>query len=369
MSPRRRQRLVRWSLPVAAIALTAGVAGLPNILPAGADSVPVLPSLTPAELLDKVQAAHVGALSGSVQLSTHLGLPDLGSLGVANSGTLLDLLSGTHTAHIWTSDPEHVRVALDAPQAESDWIRNGKDVWAWDSRTEHVTHVTVPVSNDTTVPMNPVDVAHKLLDEIDPSTAVSVRTPGYVAGRPVYELVLTPRSTASTIAAVVVAIDSDTGLPLDVRIEAKSSTAPAIDLRFTSISFDTPSASTFAFTPPPGSTVTESPSPSALLPVGGHGYRRRLGPDARALPSGSVDRPGPSVKVVGTNWDSVAIISGFNIGRQLNGLLTDAPSVSLPSGHARLLTTTLVSVLAFDDGRIAIAALTPSALESAMPAS
>ena len=390
MSSRRRRSRLRWFAPVSIIAVCAGVAGLPNLLPAGADPVPLLPTLTPAALLNKVRTADVRAMSGDVQLSSNLGLPDLSSIGFANSGSLIDLLGGTHTGHVWMNGPDHVRVALDAPQAESDWIRNGQDVWAWDSRTEHVTHTTMkaPASGadsapDTSAPMNPVDAAQKLLDAVDPSTAVSVRTPGYVAGRAVYELVLAPRSTASTIAAAVVAVDATTGIPLDVRIEARSSSTPAIDLRFTSISFDTPSAKTFAFTPPPGSTVTEAASASELLPIGsrrfGEGHRRRYaptnGPPALAAPPGgdgsSVLGPAsisPTVKVVGTNWDAVVIVSGLNWGGPLGGLLSNAPSVTLAAGHARLLTTTLVNVLAFDDGRLAIGALTPSALEAAIPA-
>ena len=129
----------------------------------------------------------------------------------------------------------------------------------------------------------------RLLDAIDPSTAVSVRTPGHVAGRPVYELVLSPRSKDSTVSAAVIAVDASTGVPLEVRVEARSSTTPAVDLKFTSVSYDMPAASTFAFTPPPGASVSEVDSASSLLPIGSRyrGDRRRL------------DGPQPQVPVRG----------------------------------------------------------------------
>jgi hypothetical protein len=235
MPPSRRRRALRWLAPLGVIAVAAGGAALPHVLPASADAIPNLPAITPAQLIDKVAAADLSALSGDVKLSTHLGLPDLGSLGVSGSGTILDLLSGNQTGHLWMAGRGHVRIEVDAPSAESDWILNGTDAWAWDSRTQQVTHATVAPdahgtetsSNPAEPSMNPVDAAQKLLTAIDPSTAVSVRTPGYVAGQPVYELVLSPRSKDSTVSAAVIAVDASTGVPLEVRVEARSSTTAA----------------------------------------------------------------------------------------------------------------------------------------------
>ena len=364
MSPSRRRRL-RWLAPVAVIAAAA----LPHVLPASADAVPDLPAITPAQLIDKVAAAEVSTLSGDVKLTSHLGLPDLGSLDVGGSGTILDLLSGSQTGHLWIGGPTHVRIAIDAPAAESDWILNGSDAWAWDSRTQHVTHATVALhehgtARDSEPPMNPVDAAERLLTAIDPSTAVSMRAPVYVAGRPAYQLALSPRSKVSTVSAAVIAVDAATGVPLALRVEARSSTTPAVDLKFTSISYDPPAASTFAFTPPPGARVFEVDSAASLLPIGSHDGRDRRRVDQSPAPSGRR----PDVQVIGTNWDTVVIVSGVSVGRQLQELLSNSPSVQVASGTARLLTTTLVNVAFLDDGRIAIGAVTPAALEAAIPA-
>jgi outer membrane lipoprotein-sorting protein len=369
--PASRRRRLRWLAPLAVIAIAAGASALNQVLPASADAVPDLPPITAAQLLEKVAAADLSTLSGDVKLSTHLGLPDLGSLGVSGSGTLLDLLSGNQTGHLWIDGPTHLRIAIDAPSAESDWILNGADAWAWDSRTQHVTHATVtPGAPEAKPPLDPVHAAQQLLAAIDPSTAVSVRTPGYVADRPVYELVLSPRSQSSTVSAAVIAIDATTGVPLEVRVEARSSTTPAVDLKFTSISYDRPAASTFAFTPPPGATVTEADNASSLLPIGSHyrGDRHQPNPGVvqPQVPSGSGSRP--NVQVIGTSWDTVVIVDQMSLGRQFQELLSNAPSVTLASGTARLLTTTLVNVAFLDDGRIAIGAVTPAALEAAIPA-
>ena len=402
MNPRSRRRL-RWAVPLAVIAGTALVTSLPRALPAGADPVPVLPVLTPAQLLDKVRATSVDALSGDVTYSTNLGLPDLGSLGV-RTGSALDLLTGTHTAHVWYDGAEHVRLGLDAPQAETHWIRNGTELWSWDSTSQAVKHVSLPAqapdAADPTDPADPTDAtdpageadaavpavdpvaaAGDLLAAIDPTTAVSVRTPGYVAGRPVYELVVSPRSELSTIAAGVVSVDAATGLPLAVRIEAKGATSPAVQIRFTSISFDRPAASVFAFTPPPGATVTEATDASQLLPFGtlgrgGDGPRRA----ARSAAAGSAPSEGATPDVgratataerarastVGSGWETVAIASNVALGRQFQSLFASAPSVTVNGVTGHVLTTRLINVLVLDDGRLAVGAVTPAALQAAV---
>lgn len=391
MKPRSRRRL-RWVVPAATLALTAGAASVSHLLPAGAASSPVLPPLTPAQLLEKVRNASVTTLSGDIRLSSHLGLPDLGSLGI-RGGTLLDLLTGTHTAHVWVDGPERVRVALDAPQAESDWIRNGSDLWSWDSSSQHVIHATLNGSTDTSHSagggadagrpvLDPASAADRLLTNIDPTTTVTVDTPGYVAGRPVYELVVAPRSDKSTVADGVISVDAATGIPLAVRIDARGQTTPAVQVVFTSVSFDKPAASTFVFTPPPGSTVDETTDPTSLLPLGRAGHRERRGPPVRVpapTPSGSptapsargtvgsaASTPRSNVTTLGSAWETVAIISGLDVGRQFETLFADSPTVSVGGHTAHLVSTSLVNVLILDDGRIAVAAMTPDALTAAV---
>jgi outer membrane lipoprotein-sorting protein len=354
--------------------------------------VPNLPTLTPAQLLVKAATANVQTFSGHVALEANLGLPDLGSLGVATgTGTALDFLTGSHTAGVAVDGPDHVRVALPSTGAENDWIRNGNDLWAWNSRDQSVTHVTIPAdvadkadTAATTVPPTPDQLAQQLLADIDPSTAVSVETPGYVAGRPVYELVLTPRSANSTVQNASIAVDAATGMALDAKITAKGATAPALELGFNDISFDQPAASTFQFTPPPGATVTQATTPAAILGLGGDGpvlhEGRRVGrkaiapngteatPAAPAPPTADGQLPSGTT-VVGTAWDSVVITKSVPLNGPLGGILSDAQTVTTPAGPGRLITTSLVNVIVLPDGRVAAGAITPEALAAAIPAS
>ncbi|MCU1503887.1 MAG: hypothetical protein JWM12_3241 [Ilumatobacteraceae bacterium] len=399
-SSRRINR--RWAAPVIALVAITGISVGPNFLSAGADS-PNLPPLTPAELLVKARTAQVTALSGTVELTSNLGLPSLDSLGALGGGgsdtSIASLVSGTHTAQVWMDGPDHVRVATTAPLAETNWIRNGSDLWSYDSATLTATHATVPAdtaSTDTTDPTGtkdptgttgsslpdpvhdtPVEFAQSLLDKVTPTTTVTIDATKMVAGRAAYQLVLSPNAADSTIGTVTFAVDAATGLPLDVKITATSGST-AFELGFTTINFDTPAASTFDFTPPPDAQVVEAKDATALLGTGGRTFEGRRDSSQPAAPStapppatdgttsSTPDSNGLAdhVTTVGSDWTTAAIISGATIPSQVGPLLQGADRFSVGSTSGRVITTTLFTVLVLDDGRIAIGAVQPAALEA-----
>jgi len=372
----------RWLVPAAVGLGLVGAANLPNLLPAGAE-IPNLPTLTPAELLAKAGAARVSTLEGTVAITTKLGLPNLGSLSNGAPSSVTALLAGVHKIDVAADGPDRLRITRADPGSEADWVRNGNDVWSWDSTTQKATHLALtPKTHDPAdathaageakpedptggAPTDPVKAAQELLAKVTPTTQVSVRTSRYVAGLAAYELVLAPNDPSSTVKEVAIAVDAATGVPLDVRVASKG-TNPAFEVAFTKVSFATPAAARFAFTPPKGATVVEAKSAQELL--GADGRRRHGGgpktPDAE--PTNPVAPGAPSTtKVVGTSWTSVAIISGQQVPAALGSLLRSAPTVTVGSHTARLLTTSLVNALILDDGRIVVGAVTPEALQAA----
>ncbi len=377
----------RWAVPAVALLGVVGVGAVPSLINTAGASVPNLPVLTPAELLAKARTTQVPALSGTVTLTSNLGLPSLGSLGGLAGGsanTITTLLAGTHSAQVWIDGADHVRIATSAPLAETNWIRNGTDLWSYDSATQRVLHATIAADahdsstvSATSAPdpahETPAEFAKELLDEVTPSTGVTVDANRIVAGRAAYQLTLTPNSDVSTVKAVTIAVDAATGLPLDVTIRAASTGDVALEFGFSDVSFNAPAASTFAFTPPPGSTVKEAGDPSALLdPAQGNArHRRRSGPDA----SGSaVVTPGDTTstmakpQIVGQDWSSIAVVAKGSVPAQVNGLLSAAPRITAGTLSGRLLSTNLFNAVFLDDGRVVIGALTPSALEGAIAA-
>ncbi len=406
-SSRRFNR--RWAAPAVALVAIAAFSVTPHVIGSAGASPADLPPLTAAQLLVKARTAQVTALSGTVKLTSNLGLPALGSLGALGGGgsdtSIASLLSGTHTAEVWMEGADHVRVATQAPLQETNWIRNGTDVWSYDSSTLTATHATIPAAtadagggDKGAAPTSsapdpaydtPVQFAQALLDKVTPSTAVTIDASQYVAGQAAYELVLTPKAADSTVGQVTLAIDAATGLALDVKVTAKSTGATAFEIGFSDLSYTTPPASTFDFTPPPGANVVQAKDATGLLGAGGRmfgGGRGRRGeapatadgaPTAPAPPDATGTEPttdttdtadtgssGDHVTTVGTDWTSAAIISGSTIPDQVRPLLNRADPVTVGSTTGRVITTTLFTVLVLDDGRVAIGAVTPTALEA-----
>jgi outer membrane lipoprotein-sorting protein len=390
----------RWIAPLIAIIGVAGISVGPGLFHADAAD-PKLPPLTPAELLVKARTAQLTPLSGTVELTSNLGLPDLGELGTLGGGSdtsIASLLSGTHSADVWISSAEQIRVATKAPLEETNWIRNGTDLWSYDSSTLTATHATLPAEvpdlADAGIPnpveRTPVEFAQALLDKVTPSTSVTVDSTTTVAGRAAYRLVIEPNSADSTVGQVVFAVDAATGLPLDVKVVAKASGSTAIELGFTDINFNTPDASRFEFTPPPGTTVVEATDPTQLLDAGQRRFedgprrvhKRDLAIDGTTPPVGTADTATPEIDVpssglipgggkvttVGENWTTAAIITGASLPGQIDQLFGDAQRVTVGSTGGRLITTSLLTVLVLDDGRVAVGPVQPAALEALVAA-
>lgn len=331
---------LRWATPVLVAGLVAAAVAAPRL--AGASDAPEdLAPRTAGELLQAVSTAHVDGLSGTVVATSRLGLPELpsGGPGGGSAVTLTGLLSGSTTARIWASGEDRSRVAVDAPFAEYDVVRDGRKLWTYDSASAQVSKVALPeqdgAAREPAQPgaTTPQQAALDALAAIDPSTAVTVGTSAMVAGRAAYELVLDPRDPATLIDSVSIAVDGKTSLPLRVQVRGVGQAEPAVEIGFTSVRFARPDAGVFAFVPPAGSTVTDRALP--------------------AVPAQAPDQPaaaaGAPARVLGEGWTSVVELSGVTLPEASAGLLDQ---LATPVAGGRVLTSALVSVLLLDDGRV-----------------
>ena len=390
MPASRRARRLRWLAPVAIAAALGLLALVPTLSSA---ATPDLPAITPEQLVAKVKQSNVQAFSGTFELTTDLGIPNLSSLqgaaGESGAGfNPVDLLSGTHTATIAVDGPDRQRISMPGTLSEVDAFHDGQNAWLWESDGHKVTHYILPARTpDNDADANkapgapgptptPEDFAKQLLDQITPSTNVSVTTPAYVADRAVYELVLAPHAADSTIDHVGVAVDAANGMPLQVEIVPKGQTKPAVELGFTSIDYGKPGGS-FSFTPPPGATVTTKDQTKPDNHEGGsfgmgappayegrHLHHRRPGITMEPMqPTGPQQQ---DTKVVGDDWTQVVIASGVQLPVRGYGVREASTPVSGTWGSGRLLHTDLANVLFLSDGRVAAGFVTPSALEAAV---
>lgn len=322
-----------------------------------ADASPDLPGITAQELLTRVQSAKVEGLSGTVRSATDLGLPAIPGVGGERGFT--DLLAGEHTARVAFAAPDKATVSVLDDMAERVLTTDGTTAWVYDSRRHEATKLTLParpakpdVAPDREA-YDPSAMAKKFLAAIDPTTKVEVAGTEKVAGRDAYLLRLVPRTDRTTVGSVTLAVDSKNWVPLEVTVMPRTGKDPAVQLGFSAVSFDVPSAATFSFTPPTGTKVTDE-----VLPA--HPRHPKVVPP-RSTPL--KDKP----TVIGTGWESVAVLrSSVPSGSgPLDQLLAKAPTVQGSWGSGKVLTSKMVSALITDDGRVLIGLVPPSVLESA----
>jgi outer membrane lipoprotein-sorting protein len=394
-----RRKAARYVVPVTVIGVAAATIGL---VPALADSGdPDLPKITAQQLIEKIAKSDVEQLSGTVKISTDLGLPDLGGLesslmsGAASpdqggssadpTAKLTELASGTHTLRVAADGPDKQKLSLLENAAEYSIVHNGKDVWGYDSKSNEVYHGTASDSpergKDQQPPATPKDFAEEALKATDDTTSVAVDGTAQVAGRDAYKLVIKPKQSGSTVGAITVAVDAKTGMPLKFTLTPASGGAAVVDAGFTQVSFAKPTASTFDFTPPKGAKVTEEKdagkgSDKDFGKNFGKGFEKG-GPREHAPKAGEDLGKGlDGMKTIGEGWNSIATFdtggkgmpsgeAGGDLGGFVNSL---GDKVTGKFGSGTVFSTRLVNALITDDGKVYVGLVTKDALVKAADA-
>lgn len=370
----RSRPALRWLVPSAAAFVVIGGGAAAGTIAASAD--PSLPERSAAQLLVDVQNAKVDGLSGTIVQTADLGLPQIPGLN-GQGDALTQLVAGNNTARVWYAGEEKARVAVLGVLGETDVIRNGKDVWIWRSRENAATHITVPAGSKekapsalpSGVPSTPQEAADAALAAIDPTTAVSTTGAAEVAGRDAYELVLAPKDTASLVGQVRLAIDAKEHIPLRVDVYAKNADSPAVRVAFQQVSFAVPDAEQFNFNPPPGAKVERSTAGELEKEAEKQAQEAHKKHGAAA---GAAKAAEGDTKVVGKGWTSVVVAkmpkaedakkAGGTEAQALTGMIESLPKVSGSWGSGHLLSGSLFSALATDDGRVLVGAVAPEKL-------
>lgn len=351
----------RFAIPIAlAAGIVTAAAGTGIVSASGASD---LPDRTAAQLLEDVQTSDIEGLSGTVIQNANLGLPDLGSA----TGGLSKLASGSNEIRLWYAAPDKTRIAILDDYGESDTIRNGEDVWTWESQSTKATHYTLPdeaadaaMWPPSAMSSDPAKAAEQALEAIDPTTKVTTSDAVEVAGRDAYQLVLQPRDSKSLVDRVTLAIDAEHKVPLRTQVFSDGQTEAAFDIGFSRVDFGVPDKENFTFTAPEGVTVTE-----------GTDELDKLFSDGRK-PADEAD-----IKKVGDGWTTVLTgkvdfdeaakdtkkqAKGKAEDVDIDDILKQLPEVSGKWGSGRLFESELVTALLTDDGRFLIGSVTPERL-------
>lgn len=400
LSPR-----ARWAVPgVVAVAVAAAV-GVPALAsPGDAD----LPQVTAQDLLSRVAEAGPTPVQGTVVYTARLGLPELPA--EMTGADPLNLLGGSSTLRLWSDGAERSRVSLLGATSEYSVVHDGAQAWTYSSTDDAVTHYTLDPADvaryqaladraaaapGADLP-TPEAAAAQVLALAERDADVTVDSPTTVAGRDAYQLVVSPTDDGTLVSRVVVAVDAATAQPLRVQTwSTADDAAPSLEVGFTDVAFTAPEDSVLAFSAPAGATTEEVVVPlpeTADLPDG-------AAPGAPALPDG--------VAVAGSGWSTVVTLSDVDVAGLVGGdaaslatvpgadrvlgseeaqdlvqqfvpsdgegnpgrpsldttALYDQLTTAVPEG--RLLSSTLLSVLITDDGRVLVGAVPADALRAA----
>ncbi|MBO0900917.1 hypothetical protein J1G42_12135 [Cellulomonas sp. zg-ZUI222] len=412
-SPARPRLRTAWAVPATAVVAVAAAFAAPPLL-ASADSAG-LPEVSAAELLDRVAAAEPQALSGTVVHTARLGLPEL-SLTQASGADPVSLLSGSTTLRVWTDGQERSRVSLLGTASEYSVVTDATQAWTYSSSDDEVVHYALSpqdaaraqeLAATATPPADlpsPDELGREALERAEKDATVGVDAVTTVAGRDAYQVVVTPRSTTTLVARIVVAVDAATWTPLRVQVWSSDEAAtPALEVGFTDVTFADPGEAVLTFSAPPGAEVREVtvPLPDAAAHAAAADAAQGLpaDPEAMTAPEG--------VRVSGSGWDTVVELSDVDVAALLAGdpsALGDGPAADGPLGGegaqdlaedfmpegdgpgveldagalydqlttpvegGRALTSTLLSVLVLDDGRVLVGSVPVDVLRAAADA-
>ena len=353
------RRPVLWTSAI----VVSVVAGAAILVPMTASGAVDLPDKTPQELIEFAGASEVDALSGTIEQTSELGLPDLGALtesmgrsagptadgsSAADVDDLIALVTGSHTAKVYL-DGESARLQVLDQLGERNVYVDGaaEEIWYVDSETQTATKLNLPADapegSDAGDAHDTLPTPDRMLEEalarLDETTDVTVGTDARVAGRDVYELILVPRTADTSVGEVRFAIDGENGAALAASVTARGASEPAFEIAFTQVDFSAPDSSVFAFEPGADITVAEKD----VAPPNHDGMK--------------TDAAAPVV--LGEGWSAVVELphtTAAGDASVLSGLdpeqLAMLESVTTAVDGGRVLQTALISVLFADDGRV-----------------
>jgi outer membrane lipoprotein-sorting protein len=349
----------------AAVGVAAGVVGIALLAaPAGAGQAASLPSTTPQALVASMLSAQPPAMSGTVSITSQLGLPAVPGLP--------ELANGDHSLRVWSDGTGKARLSLPDGSGEDTFVDDGSTLYHYDSTDRTVTETPRPaghpgpaghgpLAGGANGTMDPASAAKELVTAVQDSSTITVSGTDTVAGRSAYDLLLTPKPTEKTLLREVkVAVDAQTRVPLQVTVLGNNTDQPALQVGFSQVDFGAQNPSLFTFTAPAGSKVEKGQQPDE------NAVRGKLA--------------GTKPQIVGSGWDTVVVAqlpSQFTQGGATTGkggrsvdpmslLRTFGKPVSGTWGSGYEISTNVATAVITTDGRIAAGLVPEQVLDQAL---
>ncbi|HUB36953.1 MAG TPA: hypothetical protein VL972_09020, partial [Solirubrobacteraceae bacterium] len=240
----------------------------------------------PQAIHDALTAAPVEGVSANVTLTNHLleganlagGGPGGSGAGELSSNPLLTGASG----RLWIAKDGRARLELQSEKGDTQILYDGHTVSLYDAASNTLYRYTPPArkpggdseagdaSSQGHHEAPSVSQIEEGIAHLGRHASVSEAVPTDVAGQPAYTVHISPKEGGSLIAGVELSWDAVHGIPLRAAIYSTSSTAPALELAASEVSYGPVASSAFEFTPPGNAKVEEVKLPAGEGP-GQHG--------------------------------------------------------------------------------------------------
>jgi outer membrane lipoprotein-sorting protein len=269
----------RRLLTLLAGVLAAGVATTAIALAAtGAGPVPKRVSLAVA-VHRALGAKAPAGISATVTYTNNL----ISTNDIAGSDPLLTGASG----RLWVTG-DRLRLELQSNNGDAQLVVDGHSFWIYDPTSGTVYRGTIPAwhSRSSRWARRSAGGVPSLAEIEHAITRLAAHLSGLeaiptdVAGRPAYEVRVSPKGNGGLLSSVELAWDAIRGVPLDFALYAKGDPSPVIQLAVSGISYGRVPLSDFRINPPQGSRVVTIPTSS------GRSYRRTRRPRVRMLTFG-----------------------------------------------------------------------------------
>jgi hypothetical protein len=361
----RRLSTARLVGLLAAVVAVAAAASAGSMAAFGSSAETPQPKPLDQAIEDALTAPAPEGVTARVTFTNNL-VPSTALTGVPGAqGSALFGASG----RLWWSPDTGGRIELQSDAGDSQILWDRSTLTVWDSSTNTVDTLPLPAqsadSSSTEQAPTLADIDTFLQHLADHADAGSA-TPASIAGEPAYTVSVTPKAPSGLVGPLDLAWDAANGVPLEIALHAKGSTAPALALTVDDISFGPVAASDLAITPPAdakqvdlgGQTQQDSSSSSTPAVTGLDAVQAAVpftivAPDTLAgLQRGEVrllDGKNPGALVLyGEGLGTVALVEHAADAGSGGAAPASLPKVNLGQESGQELATALGTALFFD---------------------
>src|ERR1700733_798566 len=203
------------------------------------------------------QALSAPKLTGiSANISFTNNLIDSSDFTGQGSDPILQGASG----RLWLSDDGRLRIELQSDNGDAQVVVDHRSFWISDPTQNVVYEGTLAAGHAGQHPSGQHGVPsiasiQSFLTRLMGRVNLSGAQPTDVAGRPAYQVTVSPKHDGGLLGSAQLAWDATMGVPLQFAIYARGNTTPVVELKATGISYGAIPASDFNVSPPAGAKV------------------------------------------------------------------------------------------------------------------